>query len=88
MVPPITEAIAHPSDKPRHETESFENVARISLGCSTITIELTVQPLASVISIVCKPAGAFVFAFTPPKLQLKLYVGVPPVTETDTKPSV
>ena len=82
FVPPVTLAIAQPSESPKQETESFTNVARISLGCSTDIIESTTQPLLSVMFTVCNPAGAFVLALVPPKLQLKLYVGVPPFTET------
>jgi hypothetical protein len=42
--------------------------------------------LASVTSIVCKPAGALEFAVVPPKLQLKVYVGVPPAKDKYTFP--
>ena len=82
LVPPVTVAIAQPSERPRHETESFMKVAKISFGCSTKIAESTVHPFTSTIFTVCNPAGAFVLAFIPPKLQLKLYEGVPPVADT------
>ena len=85
-VPPKAEIVAQPSDRPWHETESLENVVRIWLGWSTNKIESTVHPLASVTSIVCKPAGALEFAVVPPKLQLKVYVGVPPAKDKYTLP--
>ena len=87
MVPPVTLAVAEPSANPRQDTESFTKDVIISFGCSTKIKESTVQPLASVTFTVCSPAGALVFALVPPKLQLKLYDCVPPVTERYTNPS-
>ena len=62
-------------------------VAIIGLGSSTVILEDAKQPFTSVTFIIWFPAGAFVFADVPPKLQLYEYEIVPPITVTDTEPS-